>query len=263
MADKIKIISWNVNGIRAAVKKGFTGFLKEQKPDILCLQEVKISNSARDKETFDFQNYQEFWNSAERPGYAGTAILIKEDFFKKNKILQQQNGIGKKEFDNEGRTQSLELEKFCIINSYFPNSRHDLSRLGFKIKFNEQIQKFSKKMTKNKPVILAGDFNVAHEEIDLANPKENEGGAGFHIKERVWMTGFLKSGFVDTFRIFYPKKTQYTWWSYKFRARQRNIGWRVDYICASNKIKNNISSSFILDKIHGSDHCPIGIEIQI
>jgi len=253
----MQLISWNVNGIRAAVKNGFTNFLKTERPDILCLQEVKISDSARDKEMFDFQNYTEYWNSAQKPGYAGTAILVSE------KLAQPivTNGIGKPEYDTEGRVQTAEFDKFYLVNTYFPNTRHDLSRLDFKLDFDEALLSHLKKLEKKKPVILTGDLNVAHEEIDLTNPKENDGNPGFHPLERKWMTKFLNNGFIDTYRFLYPKKVQYSWWSYRFGARRRNIGWRIDYFCVSERLKNKIKEAEILDKVTGSDHCPVKLVI--
>ena len=256
----MKIISWNVNGIRAAIKKDFLEFLKKEKPDILCLQEIKISDSAREKEEFDFPSYEEYWNSAERPGYSGTAILVKND--KVSKIKSSVNGIGIKEFDREGRMQTLELEKFFLVNTYFPNANHELSRLDFKIEFNNALLKYLKKLEKSKPVVITGDFNVAHAEIDLARPKDNVGNPGFTNEERAWMTKLLKNGFIDTFRHFYPEKQEYTWWSYRFNARSKNIGWRIDYFCVSSKFIKNIKNAHILNRVMGSDHCPIFIEIK-
>jgi exodeoxyribonuclease-3 len=249
----MKIISWNVNGIRAVVKKGFPDFLKTEKPDILCLQEIKISADARNREIFDFVGYQEFWHSAERPGYAGTMTLVKDGI----KIL----GEIKFPDDDEGRAQILEFEKFYLANVYFPNANHELTRLDFKLDFNNRLLAFLKKLEKTKPLIVCGDFNVAHEPIDLFHPKENEGNAGYTAEERDWMSKFLKSGFVDTFRAEHPDKIQYTWWSYRFFARRRNIGWRIDYFCVSAKIMRKVKSSFIMDKISGSDHCPVKMEI--
>lgn len=263
MKKNITIYSWNINGIRAVVRNGFGIFLKKKKPDILCLQEVKINNISREKEKFDFEKYEEFWNSAERPGYAGTAIFVLIDFIKKNPVLKIKNGIGIKDFDFEGRVQTLEFKKFFLVNAYFPNTKHDLSRLDFKIKFNNAILKYLKKLEKTKPIILTGDLNVAHNEIDLTNPKSNEGNAGFHPKERSWMTKFLESGFTDTYRKLHPKKIQYSWWSYKFKARARNIGWRIDYFCVSKKLKNKIKKAEIHDEIIGSDHCPVSISIDL
>ena len=255
----LTLISWNVNGIRAVVKKGFTDFLKTEKPDILCLQEVKINDDVRSKQEFDFAGYTEYWNSAQKPGYAGTMILVKEKL--KQPIVT--SGIGITEFDNEGRVQTAEFEKFFLINAYFPNTRHDLSRLNFKLAFDEAIFKHIKKLEKTKPVILTGDLNVAHEKIDLTNPKENDGNPGFHPLERKWMTKFLKAGFIDTYRFLYPKKIQYSWWSHRFGARRRNIGCGIDYFCISDKLKKQLKQAEILDKVMGSDHCPVVLKISL
>ena len=255
----ISLISWNVNGIRAAVKNGFIDFLKTEKPDVLCLQEVKINDDARSKQEFDFKGYTEYWNSAQKPGYAGTAILVNEKLSQPKVI----NGIGKQEYDSEGRVQTAEFDKFFLLNIYFPNTRHDLSRLDFKLKFDDALLSHLKKLNKIKPVILTGDLNVAHEEIDLTNPKENNGGAGFHPEERKWMTKFLKAGFIDTYRFLNPKKIQYSWWSYRFGARRQNIGWRIDYFCISDKLKKQLKQAEILDKVKGSDHCPVKVVMSL
>jgi exodeoxyribonuclease III len=254
----MKIISWNVNGIRAVVKKGFTNFLKKQKPDILCLQEIKINDEARMKEQFDFRDYQEYWHPAEKPGYSGTAVLVKNNL----PVVSIKNGIGNKKFDREGRVQTLEFKNFYLINAYFPNSNHELTRLDFKLEFNKAFHKYANKLAKKKPLIMGGDFNVAHEEIDLARPKDNIGNPGFTDQERTWMTKFLNSGYIDTYRYLNKNKVQYSWWGYRFNSRARNIGWRIDYFCVPEKMKEQIKNAFILDKIMGSDHCPIGIEIK-
>lgn len=253
----MKIISWNINGLRAVAKKGFLDFLNQEKPDIIALQEIKISKDKRALENFDFADYEEFWNSAERPGYSGTLILYK----KKLNILNKENGLKIKKFDSEGRLQMIELDKFYFINTYFPNSNNILSRLPYKIEFNKEVLKYLKKLEKKKPVIISGDFNVAHQEIDLARPEANDGGAGFTKEERAWMTKLLKNNYIDTFRYFNPKKIQYSWWSFRTRARDRNIGWRIDYFCTSSKFIKNIKKAYILDDVLGSDHAPIGIEL--
>ncbi|MDD5071316.1 MAG: exodeoxyribonuclease III [Patescibacteria group bacterium] len=250
----MEILSWNVNGIRAVARKGFLNFLKKQKPDILCLQEIKISDIARLKENFDFGGYKEYWHPAERPGYSGTAILVKEGLA--TKILPYLD------WDNEGRVQVLDCGFFYLVNVYFPNANHELSRLDFKLKFNDKLLKYLKKLEEKKPLIITGDFNVAHEEIDLARPKDNIGNPGFTHEERNWMTKFLSSGFIDTFRYFNKNKVQYSWWSYRFSARARNIGWRIDYFCVSAKFIKQVKRAFIFEKIHGSDHCPVGIEVE-
>lgn len=261
----MKILSWNVNGIRAAVRKGFLNFLKKEKPDILCLQETKISDAAREKEEFsarggpasgwDFPNYEEYWHPAQRPGYSGTAILVKEGL--SVKILPSLK------WDSEGRIQILDCDNFYLVNVYFPNANHELSRLNFKLEFNDKLLEYLKKLEQKKPLIIAGDFNVAHKEIDLARPKDNIGNPGFTDQERKWMTEFLAANFIDTFRYFNKNKVQYSWWSYRFNVRARNIGWRIDYFCVSAKIIKQIKKAYILDKVKGSDHCPVGIETKI
>ncbi|MBT7227984.1 exodeoxyribonuclease III, partial [Candidatus Parcubacteria bacterium] len=229
-------------------------FLKNKKPDILCLQEIKISDEAILGEQFDFPEYQEFWNSAVRPGYSGTAMLVRDGIkATKEKSLS---------WDDEGRVLVLDLGKYYVINIYFPNSKDDLSRLDWKIKWNDKLLAYFKKLDKKKPLIVTGDYNVAHEEIDLARPKPNIGNAGFTNEERNWMIKFLDAGFKDTFREMHPKKIQYSWWSYRANARVNNVGWRIDYFCVSNRVLKNISKSFILDKVLGSDHCPVGIIIK-
>lgn len=254
----MKIISWNINGIRAAAKNGLAVFLREAHPDIICLQEIKISDASRAAIEFDFANYTEYWNSAQRPGYSGTAILVKEG----NKaVIGVANGIGIAKFDIEGRVQTAELKKYYLVNVYFPNSNHILSRLSYKLDFNDALLKYLKKLEKTKPVIVTGDYNVAHEAIDLARPKENEGNAGYTKEERAWFTKFIKSGFIDTFRHLNGEKIQYSWWSYRAGARTRNVGWRIDYFCVSDKLKKQLKKAEILDKTLGSDHAPIGLEI--
>ncbi len=249
----MKILSFNVNGIRAIVKKGFVDFLKKSQSDFLCLQEIKISHSARDKEQFDFAGYQEFWNPADRPGYSGTAILVKDGL-----VVE---ALPKLSWDDEGRILVLDIGKYYLVNIYFPNAQDDLRRLSWKIKWNDKLLAYLKKLATKKPLIVCGDFNVAHQEIDLARPKENIHSAGFTSQERAWMDKFLVSGFKDTFRELHSHKIQYSWWSYRAGARVRNVGWRIDYFCVSDKIFKNIKKAFILDNVMGSDHCPVGIEI--
>jgi exodeoxyribonuclease-3 len=255
----MKLISWNINGIRAIAKKGLADFLLMHEPDILCLQEIKISESVRLKTEFDFPAYTEYWFSALRPGYSGTAVLVKEGF---KDLIAVKNGIGLEKFDAEGRVQTLELKKYYLVNIYFPNSNHELSRLPYKLEFNAALLKYLKKLEKKKPVIVTGDYNVAHTEIDLARPKENEGSAGFTEEERAWFSQFICAGFIDTFRYLNGSKIQYTWWSFRAGARQRNVGWRIDYFCVSDKLKKQLKKAYILDKILGSDHAPIGLEIN-
>lgn len=255
----MKIISWNVNGLRAVIKKDFFAFLEKEKPDFLCVQEIKISEAARAKELSEILHpekigYDIHWNSAERPGYSGTAVFSKRSY----------TGIGCLEnldWDNEGRIQVLDIGKYYLANIYFPNSNHELTRLDFKIDFNDKLLRYFKKLEEKKPVIVTGDYNVAHNEIDLARPKDNIGSPGFHPREREWMDRFLAAGFADTFRELHPEKIQYSWWSYRAGARRKNIGWRIDYFCVSKKIMKNIEESFILNEVLGSDHCPVGVEI--
>ncbi|MCK4918743.1 MAG: exodeoxyribonuclease III [Candidatus Pacebacteria bacterium] len=265
----MKIYSWNINGIRAWLKKPESQvFLKSGKADILCLQEVKISEESRAKEFpinlagesfFNELGYMEYWNSAQRPGYSGTLTLIKKHLVPL--LLSHKNGMGIGKFDVEGRMQTLEFKDFYLINNYFPNSNHELSRLDYKIEYNQALHKLVKKLEKKKPVIITGDLNVAHNEIDLARPKDNVGNSGFTKEEREWIDEFLKAGFVDTFRDLHPEKVQYSWWSYRAMVRERNIGWRIDYFVVSKKLMKKIKKAEIHDEITGSDHCPISIEI--
>lgn len=250
---ELKIYSWNVNGIRAAVKNGFSEWLKDEKPDIVGLQEIKINDVARAKEEFDFAGYNEYWHHAKRPGYSGTAVLSKVEPI----------SVLRGDWDDEGRVIALEFEKFYFVNCYFPNSNHELTRLGFKEEFNKKWLNYIKKLEEKKPVVTCGDFNVAHQEIDLARPKDNVCNAGFTKEERVWADKFLQHGLVDTYRLIHGDKVQYSWWSYRMGARARNVGWRIDYFLVSDKLKKNIKDAFIRDTIMGSDHCPVGITLEI
>ena len=255
----MKIISWNINGIRAVVKKGFKEFLLSVKPDILCLQEIKISDAKKLETEFDFAGYKEYFNGAKRPGYSGTAILIRDDLLKKNWPVN--HGFGITKFDDEGRVQTIETDEFYLVNIYFPNSNAELSRLSYRLEFNEALLKYFKKLENKKPLIITGDYNVAHREIDLARPKDNEGSAGFTVEERAWMTKFLKAGYLDSFRELNGQKVQYSWWSYRAGSRERNVGWRIDYFCVSAKLKKHLKKAYILDQIMGSDHAPVGLEL--
>jgi exodeoxyribonuclease-3 len=258
----MKIYSWNVNGLRAVLRKGsLVDFLEKERPDILCLQEIKISEAKLEKENLIFPGYDFFTNGARREGYSGTAVLVKKSL--KIKAGAIKNFIGIDEFDHEGRIQILELDKFYLLNLYFPNANHELSRLSYKLNFNEALLKYVKKLEKKKPVVLTGDFNVAHNEIDLANPKQNIGNPGFTYEERDWFTKFLKAGFIDTYRYLNGDKIQYTWWSFRFNVRARNIGWRIDYFCVSDKMNKALKKAEILDKITGSDHAPVMLEIKL
>ncbi len=256
---KLKLLSWNVNGIRAAVRNGFVGFLTGQRPDILSLQEIKLDDAKREEAKFDFAAYDEYWFPAKRKGYSGTAVLVKTGL----KVLSVRRGLGVDDFDDEGRTLTLEFGKFFLVNAYFPNAQPELVRLHFKERFNSAILNHVKKLEAKKPVVICGDFNVAHQEIDIARPKANENSPGFSYQERVWADKFMASGLVDTFRELYPKKVQYSWWSYRANARANNVGWRIDYFLVSAKLIKHVKKAFILDEIKGSDHAPVGLEIDL
>lgn len=252
----MKIISWNINGIRAVLKKGFIDFLKKEKPDIICLQEIKIDDNTRSDLKLEFTGYQSFWHGAQRPGYSGTAMLVKNGLDYKVK-----NGFGFLDYDKEGRVQILEFEQAYLLNVYFPNANQELSRLPYRLAFNDELLKFIQKLEKKKPVIITGDFNVAHQEIDLARPKSNVGRAGFTKEERSWFSKLLDAGYLDSFRLLNSDKIQYSWWSFRAAARVRNVGWRIDYFVISAKLRKKISKAFILDQVQGSDHAPVGIEL--
>lgn len=250
----MKLISWNVNGIRAVLTKGFEDFFKNVNADIFCIQETKCQEGQVELE---FEGYQSFWNSAEKKGYSGTAI------FTKIKPLSVKFGIGIEEHDKEGRVITLEFKDFYMVNIYTPNSKRELERLDYRQIWEDEIRKYLLNLNKTKPVIMCGDLNVAHKEIDLKNPKTNTHNAGFTIEERNKMTELLNSGFIDTFRYLYPDKTdRYTWWSYMRKAREKNVGWRIDYFIVSDSIKDKIKEANIYQEIMGSDHCPIGLEID-
>ncbi len=249
----MKLISWNVNGIRACVNKGFEEFFKQIDADIFCIQETKCQSGQIDLE---FEGYTSYWNSAEKKGYSGTAI------FTKQKPMQVQYGIGIEEHDKEGRVITLEYENFYMVNIYTPNSKRELERLDYRQIWEDEIRKYILNLNNKKPVIMCGDLNVAHNEIDLKNPKTNKGNAGFTNEERNKMTELLNSGFIDTYRYLYPKKEgAYSWWSYMGRAREKNVGWRIDYFIVSESIKDKIKEATIYPEVMGSDHCPVGLEI--
>lgn len=251
----MKCISWNVNGIRACINKGFNDFFEVIDADIFCIQETKCQP---DQVDLQFEGYTTYLNSAEKKGYSGTAILTKQ------KPLQVTYGIGIEEHDKEGRVITLEFEKFYMVNIYTPNSKRELERLEYRQIWEDEIRKYLLELNTKKPVIMCGDLNVAHEEIDLKNPKTNRGNAGFTDEERAKMTELLQAGFTDTFRSKYPEKTDaYTWWSYMGKAREKNVGWRIDYFVVSNSIKENIIDAKIYPEVLGSDHCPIELEIDI
>ena len=261
----MKLISWNVNGIRACLKKGFEGFFKEQNADIFCLQETKMQvTEEKGKEVMEilqlpiFQEYFCYWNSAEKKGYSGTAIFTKQ----KPKSIKY--GIGIEEHDKEGRVITLEFENFYMVDIYTPNSKRELERLDYRQVWEDEIRKYLLELNQKKPVIMCGDLNVAHKEIDLKNPKTNRKNAGFTDEERNKMTELLNAGFTDTFRYLYPEKQEaYSWWSYMGRAREKNIGWRIDYFIVSKNIEEKIKEAMIFPEIMGSDHCPVGLEIVL
>ncbi len=250
----MKLISWNVNGIRACLNKGFNDFFKEINADIFCIQETKCQEGQVELE---YEGYESFWNSAEKKGYSGTAV------FTKIKPLSVKYGIGIEEHDKEGRVITLEFENFYLVNIYTPNSKRELERLDYRQVWEDEIRKYLSNLNKTKPVIMCGDLNVAHKEIDLKNPKTNTHNAGFTIEERNKMTELLDAGFVDSFRYLYPdKENAYSWWSYMRKAREKNVGWRIDYFIVSESIKDKIKEASIYQDVMGSDHCPVGLEID-
>lgn len=251
----MKLVSWNVNGIRACVKKGFLDYFHEVDADIFCLQESKCQEG---QISLELDGYHQYWNYAERKGYSGTAV------FTKQKPLSISYGLGDKEDEAEGRIITLEFEHFYFVTVYTPNSKRDLTRLGYRLQWEDEVREYMVLLEKKKPVILCGDLNVAHNEIDLKNPKSNKGNSGFTDEERGKMTLLLESGFVDSFRYIYPKKDDcFTWWSYMSKVRERNIGWRIDYFIVSDKLANKINDAEIHSEVLGSDHCPILLEIDL
>ena len=249
-----KYISWNVNGLRAVIKKGFLEYIEEQNPDIIGLQEIKLSEGQLDLE---IPGYNIYYNYAERKGYSGTAIFTKE------KPINVTYGIGIEEHDNEGRVITAEFSEYYFVTVYTPNSKDKLLRLDYRMIWEDEFLKYLKNLEKSKPVIVCGDLNVAHKEIDLKNPKTNTRNPGFTIEERNKFTNLLDSGFIDTFRYFYPdKEFAYSWWSYRGNARKNNTGWRIDYFCVSESLKNRITDSEIQSNIEGSDHCPVVLYIK-
>ena len=250
----MKLISWNVNGLRACMNKGFQDFLANSEADIFCVQETKMQKGQAE---FDFPGYEEYWNSAEKKGYAGTAI------FTKIKPLSVSYDMGIVEHDQEGRVITAEFDDFYLINVYTPNSQRELARLDYRMQWEDAFRAYVKQLDEKKPVIICGDLNVAHKEIDLKNYKTNHKNAGFTDEERAKMTELLEAGFIDSFRHLYPDKEGiYTWWSYMFKAREKNAGWRIDYFVVSNRLADRISDSLIYTDIMGSDHCPVGLILK-
>lgn len=250
-----KLISWNVNGIRACVQKGFVDIFKEMDADIFCIQESKMQEGQL---VLELEGYHQYWNYAEKKGYSGTAI------FTKVQPISDSYGIGIEKHDKEGRVITLEYDKYYMVNVYTPNSQNELARLDYRMEWEEAFKAYLKKLEENKPVIVCGDMNVAHNEIDLKNPKTNRKNAGFTDEERGKFTDLLDAGFIDTFRYFYPDmKDIYSWWSYRFSARAKNAGWRIDYFLVSEALKGNLVDAKIHTEIMGSDHCPVELDIEI
>lgn len=248
----MKFVSWNVNGLRAVQKKGFKEFFEKIDADIFAIQETKMQEDQKD---FDFPNYYEYWNCADKKGYSGTLIYTKE------KPLSVSYGIDDEKYNDEGRIITLEYQDYYFVTVYVPNSQRELTRLDYRMQFEDDFRLYLTKLDSLKPVIVCGDLNVAHREIDLKNPRSNERNAGFTIEERTKFQALLDSGLVDSFRYLYPEKIQYTWWSYMFNARKNNVGWRIDYFLISRRITNQLNDSIIYDDVLGSDHCPVAIEI--
>lgn len=248
-----KMISWNVNGLRAVLKKGFDEFVQKEDPDILCLQEIKLQ---ADQVELNFLHYHDYWNYAEKKGYSGTVIFTKE------KPLNAFNDMGIMH-DNEGRVVTLEYDNFYLVNVYAPNSQRGLTRLEYRQLWDKDFLAYMKNLDADKPVIVCGDLNVAHKEIDLARPKDNHHNAGFTDEEREDFSHIIDAGFIDTFREFNQEGGNYSWWSYMFNARAKNVGWRIDYFVISHVLRPNLKNAFILPDAVGSDHCPVGIEIEI
>ena len=250
----MKFISWNVNGFRACLNKGFSDFFSQEDADFFSIQESKMQPGQAEFET---PNHHQYWYSAEKKGYSGTAIFAKQE------PISVRYGLGIDEHDHEGRAITLEYENFYLLNVYTPNSQRELTRLDYRMAWEDALRNYMMELDKVKPVIYCGDLNVAHEEIDLKNPKTNHFSAGFTDEERGKFSELLASGFSDTFRSLYPDKIEYSWWSYMFQARQKNVGWRIDYFVVSNRILDRVKEAKIHTEIMGSDHCPVSIEIDI
>ncbi len=250
----MKFISWNVNGLRACVQKGFLDFFNEADADVFCLQETKLQEGQIE---LDLPRYYQYWNYAKKKGYSGTAIFTKQE------PLSVAYGIGVEEHDNEGRVITLEMPDFYVVTVYTPNSQNELARLPYRMDWEDAFLNYLKRLEEKKPVVFCGDLNVAHKEIDLKNPKTNRKNAGFTDEEREKFTKVLESGFIDTYRHFNPDKEGiYSWWSYRFKAREKNAGWRIDYFCVSDSLKDRMVSADIHTEIMGSDHCPVELVIE-
>lgn len=254
----MKLISWNVNGIRAVCKKGFVEWLSDYSPDVLCVQETKAMEEQVPKELMELSGYHKYFVSAEKKGYSGVAVFTKE------KPISVQKGLGIEKFDSEGRTIVLEFEKFTLINIYYPNGKARQERLDYKMEFYDAFLEFAEGLREEgKSLVICGDVNTAHKEIDLARPKSNENVSGFLPMEREWIDKFLSHGYLDTFREFNLEGDNYSWWDYKSGARKRNVGWRIDYFYISEDLRQRLKDGFILSEVLGSDHCPIGIKLDL
>ena len=249
----MKFISWNVNGFRACLEKGFEDFFKSEDADFFCIQETKMQIGQAE---FEPEGYYQYWNSAEKKGYSGTAI------FTKHKPISVSYGIGIPEHDTEGRAITLEYDDFYLLCVYTPNAQRELARLSYRMEWEDALRGYISELDKKKPVVYCGDLNVAHEEIDLKNPKTNHFSAGFSDEERGKFTELLNAGYKDTFRTLYPDTVLYSWWSYMYGARAKNVGWRIDYFVVSDRLMERVKDSFILNDIMGSDHCPVGIVLE-
>ncbi len=251
----MKLVSWNVNGLRACLQKGFLDFFHETDADIFCLQETKLQAGQHD---LDLPGYYQYWNYAEKKGYSGTALFTKQE------PINVSYGIGVEEHDHEGRVITAEFETYYVVTVYTPNSQRELARLDYRMEWEAAFLAYVKKLEEKKPVIFCGDLNVAHQEIDLKNPKTNHKNAGFTDEERACFTKVLESGYIDSFRYFYPDlEGVYSWWSYMFQSRSKNAGWRIDYFVVSEKLKDSLQDAKIHTQVMGSDHCPVELEIQI
>lgn len=250
----MKLVSWNVNGIRSCVQKGFYDFFKEINADIFCIQETKMQQGQLE---IISDGYYQYMNCAKRKGYSGVMV------FTKQKPLSVHYGMGIEEHDQEGRLITLEFENFYFIGCYTPNSKDELARLPYRMEWEDAFRSYIKQLDAQKPVILCGDLNVAHQEIDLKNPKTNRNSAGFSDEERAKLSELLNSGFIDTYRFLYPEKVEYSWWSYRFKARERNAGWRIDYFIISQSLQKQIREAKIHTDVFGSDHCPVSLEIML
>lgn len=249
----MKLVSWNVNGIRACVQKGFLDYFQQVEADIFCLQETKLQEG---QINLELEGYHQYWNYAAKKGYSGTAV------FTKQRPISVKYGVGDMNEEAEGRILTLEFEEFFLVNIYTPNAKRDLTRLPYRLEWEDAIRTYLKQLDQVKPVIMCGDLNVAHQEIDLKNAKSNKGNSGFTIEERSKMTALLEDGFTDTFRFFHPEQEgAYTWWSYMSKVRERNIGWRIDYFIVSNRLEEKLLNATIHPHILGSDHCPILLEL--